>query len=55
MASLFLLSVLIVIVLVGFVVIWRKVDQDTKTVIDLINELGSQVGAYVDAMKDKKK
>lgn len=51
MASLFLLSVLIVIVLVGFWLQNRKLTELEK----LFNELGDHVGAYIDAMEDKSK
>lgn len=49
-----LLSVVSTIInVVGFVVLYRKVSHTEKRIVDLVNELGSQVGAYVDAMEDE--
>ena len=49
----FTLALSVVINVVGFVVIYRKVSHVERKVVDLVNELGSHVGAYIDAMQDK--
>lgn len=52
--SLVLLIISIAANLVGLWLIWRRLIKLEERVINLINELGSHVGEYIDAMNDEK-
>lgn len=50
---LFLLASSIVVNVVGLVLIWRKVNHDTRKIENLINELGTMVGEWIDASENR--
>lgn len=38
---------------VGFVVLYRKVSNTEKRIVDLVNELGSMIGEWIDGQSNE--